>query len=339
MRIHLLVEKESREYRGNILCDRIFDGMEENLSSWYILIWNLDVEEPFFKLGPGVYIRRLNNSISVFDLAAAGAAGFREWAMLEPFLPRCVCEIETGEEAAISPGYDTLNRAWLASGLTKLKGFNAHLPLACSSYPWDFIAGHQERTKDIFEMQLKEKGVEAAVNSPERALPKFKGQLLEVHTKLLVPKNIKTILNKEDADWIKDNYERFNCLAAKSEGFRFALSAAVNWQYASEPRMAIAELWSGIEALFGINSELVYRISLQVASLLEERGPKRKDRFKQVKKLYGARSKAVHGEELSDDKLNKAMIESFDILNKLLLVNIEKGRPFKSDDFEEALLY
>jgi hypothetical protein len=322
-----------------VVCDRIFDGMEEYSGNWYILIWNLDVEELFLKLGSGVSIRRLDYHIAVFDLAAAGAAGFREWAMLEPFLPRCVCEIETAQDAAVEPGYDTLNRAWLASALIKLKGFNAHLPLACSSYSWNFIAGHQERTKGIFEEELKQKGVESAVNSPERALPPFKGQLLEVHTRLLVPENVKTILTKEDADWINDNYEKFNYLAAKSEGFRFALSAAVDWQYASDPRMAIAQLWSGIEALFGISSEVVYRISLQVASLLEERGVARQDRFNQVKKLYGARSKAVHGEELSDDKLNKAMLESFDILNKLLLVNIEKGRPFTSDDFEAAIFY
>ena len=147
------------------------------------------------------------------------------------------------------------------------------------------------------------------------------------------------MLTKEDADWISDNYEEFNSLASKSEGFRFALSAAVDWQYASAPRMAIAQLWSGIEALFGISSELAYRISLQVASLLEERGIARQDRFNQVRKLYIARSKAVHGEELSDDKLNKAMVESFDILNQLLLVNIEKGRPFNSDDFEEVIFY
>ena len=313
--------------------------MEEYSGNWYILIWNLDVEELSLKLGSGVSIRRLDYPISVFALAAAGAAGFREWAMLEPFLPRCVCEIETAQDAAIEPGYDALNRAWLASALIKLKGFNAHLPLACSSYSWNFIAGHQERTKGVFEEELKEKGVESAVNSPERALPPFKGQLLEVHTRLLVPENVKTILTKEDADWINDNYEKFNYLAAKSEGFRFALSAAVDWQYASDPRMAVAQLWSGIEALFGISSEVVYRISLQVASLLEERGVARQDRFNQVRKLYGARSKAVHGEELSDDKLNKAMLESFDILNKLLLVNIEKGRPFTSDDFEAAIFY
>ncbi len=103
--------------------------------------------------------------------------------------------------------------------------------------------------------------------------------------------------------------------------------------------MAIAQLWSGIEALFGISSELVYRISLQIASLLEARGIARQAKFDQVRKLYGTRSKAVHGEELSDDKLNQAMLESFDILNKLLLVNIEKGRPFTQDDFEEAIFY
>lgn len=265
--------------------------MEEYLGNWYILIWNLDIEESSLKLGSGVSIRRLDYHISVFDLAAAGAAGFREWAMLEPFLQRCVCEIETAQDAAIKPGYDILNRAWLASALIKLKGFNAHLPLACNPYSWNFIAGHQERTKGIFKEELEEKGVESAINSPERALPSFKGQLLEVHTRLLAPENAKTILTKEDADWINDNYEIFNSLAAKSEGFRFALSAAVNWQYASGPRMAIAQLWSGIEALFGISSELVYRISLQIASLLEERGIARQDRFNQVRKLYGARSK------------------------------------------------
>jgi hypothetical protein len=314
--------------------------METYHGNYYILTWNLDVEELFLKLGPGVYIRRLDGDISVFDLAAAGAAGFREWAMLEPFLPRCICEIETDQDTAINkPGYDTLNRAWLASALIKLKGFNAYLPLASSSYSWNVIAGHQERTKGIFKEELEEKGLESAVNSPRRALPPFKGQLLDLHTSLLVPENVKTILTKEDADWINDNFEKFNDLAAKSEGFRFALAAAVEWQYASSPRVAIAQLWSGIEALFGINSEVVYRLSIQVASLLEERGIARKEKFDKVRKLYGVRSKAVHGEELSFEKLHKAMVESFDILNKLLLVNIEKGRPFTSDDFEIAIFY
>ncbi len=313
--------------------------MEEFFGNWYILLWNLDIEEPIFQLAPGVSIKRLDCDLSVFDLAAAGAAGFREWAMLEAFAKNCVCEIETAQDSAIKPGYDSLNRAWLASALLKLKGYNAHLPLACSSYSWSVVAGHQERTKWIFEEELKEKGVDSALNSSRRDLPPFKGQLLELHTKFLVPDNAKTTLVKEDAYWIGDNYETFNSLAAESEGFRFALAAAENWQYSSNPRIAIAQLWSGIEAVFDISSELSYRISLLIASMLEPRGVARQARFAQVRKLYGVRSKAVHGEELSDVKLTEAMLESFDILSKLLLLNVEKGRPFTQEDFEVAIFY
>jgi len=313
--------------------------MEDCFGNWYILLWNLDIEESFFQLGSGVSIRRLDSSISVFDLAAAGAAGFKEWAMLESFLPGCVSEIETAQDAAVKPGYDTLNRAWLASALLKLKGYNAHLPVACSAYSWNVVARHQERTKSIFEEELKEKGIASAVNSPRRDLPPFEGQLLELHTKFLIPDNTKTTLLEEDAYWIRNNYETFNSLASESESFRFALAAAVNWQYSSDPRVAIAQLWSGIEAVFGINSELVYRISLLIASLLEPRGVARLTKFEQVRKLYGVRSKAVHGEDLSNVKLTKAMLESFDILSRLLLLNVEKGRPFTQDDFEEAIFY
>jgi hypothetical protein len=35
-------------------------------------------------LAPGLTLVPLDSSLSVFDLAAAGAVGFREWAMLEP---------------------------------------------------------------------------------------------------------------------------------------------------------------------------------------------------------------------------------------------------------------
>ena len=80
-------------------------------------------------------------------------------------------------------------------------------------------------------------------------------------------------------------------------------------------------------------------ISLLIASLLESRGVARQARFAQVRKLYGFRSKAVHGEELSDVKLTEAMLGSFDILSRLLLLNVEKGRPFTQEDLEEAIFY
>ena len=80
--------------------------------NWYVLIWNLKLEAPRV-VAPGLTLRPLNAALTVWDLAAVGAAGFREWATLEPFAHNVHCEIESAKDAAVLPGYDALNRAWL----------------------------------------------------------------------------------------------------------------------------------------------------------------------------------------------------------------------------------
>ena len=132
-------------------------------------------------------------------------------------------------------------------------------------------------------------------------------------------------------------FETFNHLASKSEPFRLALEAAIDWRYAKEPRLAVSRIWSGIEAVFGVTSELVYRISIFSASLLEERGEPRKTRLQAVKRLYGLRSKAVHGEPLPPETLVSAMNDSHRLLRELLLLTIERGHVLGAGDFDDAL--
>ena len=210
------------------------------------------------------------------------------------------------KDAAILPGYGTLNRAWLASTLLVLRGFTRHLCVACSSYSWNIVAGHQERTSHVFQQQLREEGPDAAVYKSKRDLPRFQGNLLDFHLTLLTNKDARTDeVSLEDAGWIHQHFDVFNNLAAQSQPFRFALEAAIDWRFAKDARSAVARLWSGIEAIFGITSELVYRISLLSACLLAERGDTRKAKFEQVKKLYGLRSKVVHGEQLTDKERSR----------------------------------
>lgn len=144
-------------------------------------------------------------------------------------------------------------------------------------------------------------------------------------------------VSSADADWIAAHFQTFNRLASKSDAFRLALEAAMDWRYAKEPRLAIGRIWSGIEAVFGVTSELVYRISLLCASLLEERGPLRKARFQAVRRVYGVRSKAVHGEPLAQEQLLAAMNESYRLLRELLLLTIGKGHVLGGDDFDQAI--
>jgi hypothetical protein len=306
--------------------------------NWYVLVSGLPAPEAALTLAPGLSLVPLDSPLSVFDLAAAGAVGFREWAVLEPVSPACTCEIETAKDSDVTPGYDTLNRAWLASALLVLRGFSRHLGVACSSYSWNLIAGHQKRTSHIFQEQALREGVEAAIYKPTRDLPPFKGNLLDFHARFLVDRDARTDpVSRNDAAWISAHFETFNRLASESEAFRLALEAAIDWRYAKDPRVAVGRIWSGIEAVFGITCELLYRISGLCASLLEERGQRRKARFQAVKRLYGLRSKAVHGESLPQEQLVSAMNDSNRLLRELLLLTIERGHVLGADDFDDAL--
>lgn len=316
------------------------DATAVHNGNWYVLLAGLPAPAEPTALAPGLTIRPLESHLSVFDLAAAGAVGFREWAVLEPVASACRCEIESAKDADVLPGYDTLNRAWLVSALLVLRGFSRHLGVACSSYSWNQVAGHQKRTASVFHEQMAEEGVDAAVHRPRRDLPKFEGNLLDFHLRMLVNQDSRTDgLSDEDVVWIRQYFDTFSRLASDSESFRLGLEAAIDWRYSKEPRTAVARLWSGIEAIFGISSELVFRVSLLSACLLEPRGEARKNRFESIKKLYGLRSKAVHGESMAAEKLAEALNESDRLLRELLLLSVERGHVLSRDDFDSAIFY
>jgi hypothetical protein len=190
----------------------------------------------------------------------------------------------------------------------------------------------------VFQQQLREEGADAAVYKSKRDLARFQGNLLDFHLTLLTNKDARTEeVSAEDAAWIHEHFDVFNNLAAQSQPFRFALEAAMDWRFAKDARSAVARLWSGIEAIFGITSELVYRISLLSACLLAERGDARKAKFEEVKKLYGLRSKVVHGEQLPDERVGSALNDSYHLLAGLLLLAINKGHALGQEDFDQAV--
>ena len=307
------------------------EGTSEEESDWHVLLYGMPRIKNTIILAPGLSIKPLDSPLSVFDLASAGVAGFREWAMLEPFAHLCDSEIETTSDSAVLPGYDTLNRAWLAISLLILKGYSTTLGVAYNSYSWSRVAGYKKRTLE---------GIINTDSITEGELPNFKGGLLDVHRQFFMTGEYrKNFLNQEDIDWISNNYETFNKFAAESKNFRLALESAIDWRYLNNSRMAIASLWAGIEAVIGISSELNHRISLYCSSLLTERGQARKEFFDKVKKLYIMRSKAVHGDSLEEGVLVGAMQDSYELLNKLLLLSIEKGHILGQDDFDHAVFY
>ena len=69
--------------------------------NWYILTVGLPPITDSLTLASGVSLRPIGNPLSVFDLAGAGAVGFKEWAVLEPVAHACTCEIESAHDASM----------------------------------------------------------------------------------------------------------------------------------------------------------------------------------------------------------------------------------------------
>jgi hypothetical protein len=251
----------------------------------------------------------------------------------------CLSEIESSRDSDVKPGYDTLNRAWLASALLVLRGYGLMLPVAVSAYSWSTIAGFQKKTSEMRRDQIITEGPEAALSRPKACLPPFTGQLLDYRVKLMgCPSISKQEISDLDLDWIHGNYESFNQLAASSEKFRFALEAGIDWRYSHDLRSALARIWAGIESLFGITAELVYRLSITAASFLRPRGTERIEYAEKIKKLYSVRSKAVHGDAISPEKLEQSLDDSFMLLRDLIFYVIAIGRDLSERDIQEAIM-
>jgi hypothetical protein len=54
-------------------------GAQHAIESWHVLVSGLQLREDVLDLGCSLTLRRIVNPLTVFDLAAAGAVGFREW--------------------------------------------------------------------------------------------------------------------------------------------------------------------------------------------------------------------------------------------------------------------
>ncbi len=124
-------------------------------------------------------------------------------------------------------------------------------------------------------------------------------------------------LTEEDAAWIEQNFDVARKLLDNDQ-FRNAVHCLASFAWHSMPQARLAVLWSGIEGLFEVDSEIVFRLSLYIARFLEPHDKvKRSKLFADVKRLYKQRSAAVHGSRIKEDA--KASIdESIELLLRLI---------------------
>ena len=144
------------------------------------------------------------------------------------------------------------------------------------------------------------------------------------------------VVSQVDLKWVSVHLTAWIDLLERP-AFRLAVDSLTTHHQQANLRMAAASLWAGFEALFGVNSELRFRLSALAASYLEPRGTSRVNLYKRIKTLYDYRSKAVHGGATSDMQLQSHIIEVRGILSRLLCRMVEAKLLPSTEQFEEYL--
>jgi hypothetical protein len=151
------------------------------------------------------------------------------------------------------------------------------------------------------------------------------------------------LLLSDDIEWLRSNLATIIRLT-DDERFETAVEALCTYMLASNDRMKVAQLWAGIEAIFGIEHELSYRLATLSAKFLGgETSLECRKVYADIKSLYGERSKIIHGKQLAkkkethESKVRDHITRIRSRLSQLLTKLIARGSVPSMDEFEEIL--
>jgi hypothetical protein len=142
------------------------------------------------------------------------------------------------------------------------------------------------------------------------------------YQRLTMPRDEAKSLSEAECVWLESNFGKAQLLL-NQHGMQNAVHCLATYHWHSLPRAQLALLWAGIEGLFGVDSEIVFRVSLYTAKFLAPTDALMQQKiFSNVKRLYSVRSKAVHGGRLKGDPTG-SVFESVDLLRQLIITCIE----------------
>jgi hypothetical protein len=187
-----------------------------------------------------------------------------------------------------------LNIAWSILSLLKLRSQSNLLCPIYANKSWDTIASIKDNSV-IF------------------------GILDDIPKRIAHPSLSK--VTKEDIAWVQKNLSDSLALRNREIGKRFSLAYNIfyEWNHTSNPRIALANLWCGLEALYGKQNDRPVTEKL-LNRLCEWIGYTDRN---YVRLLYKSRCDAVHGRVLSQEELLKMIFDSEKLLKDSLIRCVE----------------
>lgn len=187
-----------------------------------------------------------------------------------------------------------LDMSWHLVALMKLLGCSNLFCPCCASVSWDTIA--------------------IAPNNSVRFT------LLDDTPRRLLNKGAKQ-LSKQEINWIDQHFIDALDLRNFSSSRRFGLAfnIAYTWNYTDNYRIALSQLWCGLDALFGCKTDRP--VTKVLLGRINDWLPKLDTEL--IRYLYDIRSDAVHGRYFQNDIIEDAINKTVDILRTSLIKCIE----------------
>lgn len=142
---------------------------------------------------------------------------------------------------------------------------------------------------------------------------------------LFAPKNTPSAATAAQLEWAKTHFDSFDALI-NDASFSAAMRAYSGANTLPEHDVRIMLLWAGIEGLLSVDAELNRRLALYAALMFVGTDDEKAEHYDFVKKAYGLRSRAVHGNGLGREKLREGCDAANGILIRLLSRCVEIGR-------------
>lgn len=253
----------------------------------YLLLTGLHPRTPI-KLNSYVELFAADTSHLDFNTAVKTCSHPDDIAVVAAFIPRVTAQFRVVGKSAKELAINVWNAQWDALFLGAI--FNTEVSFNLQS---DTEANNISATSSLRATNLKMYGV--SNSSPHQ-------------------------ITESENIWLELHFEKATRLLDR-DPFRNAVHCLASYRWHSMPFAQMAVLWAGIEGLFGIDSELRFRLSLWISQFLPSDSKEaRKTTFDKVKKLYDARSKAVHGGVMKEVS---SVQESAELLQTLLKVCVE----------------
>lgn len=275
-------------------------------SHLFVGLMGVTYSEAPFELLPGfLTLRQVTNPPGIIHVCRAADLERADYLAIARYSHGVKVELAVGDrkrDGHSEAGF-LHDLAWHAAGLLKLRGHHLLSCPASSTVSWDTVAAIENNS-----VQFR------VLDDVPRQIALRTGQ----HT-----------ITPGELAWVRDHFNRSLRLREVSTSRRFGLAynIAYSWNHTQEPRIAIGNLWCGLDALFGVKTDrpvtqkLVERIAAWVPGVSEV----------QVTDLYNHRCDAIHGRIMQDNQLGIALNDTVSLLFLSLTRCVEEGLPTLPD--------